>query len=96
MNLHGCKFQANHDVICTVLDKDEATLMHLGTKLPYALNRTGLTTWFLLKDGCALDAIVERLQEEFDIEREKLRKDVVNFIEDLLSYKLIVATGSDR
>lgn len=91
MNLHGCKFQVNHNVICTVLDKDEATLMHLGTKLPYALNRTGLRIWCLLKEGCTLDGIVERLQKEFGIEREQVKKDVVNFIRELLSFKLVTA-----
>lgn len=92
MNIAECKFQASREVIDTILDKDEAALMHLGTKLSYALNQTGLRIWCLLKEGRTIDEIVERLHEEFDVEREQARTGVVNFIKELLSFKLIVAT----
>lgn len=90
MNIEKRRFQQNPEVIDTVLDKDEATLMHLGTKLSYALNQTGLRIWCLLKEGCTTHEIVERLYEEFDVEREQARKGVINFIEELLSFKLIL------
>ena len=91
MNIEKYRFQQNPEVIYTVLDKDEATLMHLGTKLSYALNQTGQRIWCFLNEGCAIDEVVERLLVEFDIEREQARKSVIRFIEELLSFKLIVS-----
>lgn len=92
MKREKCQFQQNPKVIYTVLDKDEATLMHMGTKLSYALNQTGQRIWCFLKDCGDIDEVVERLLAEFDVDREQARKNVVQFIDELLSFKLIVPT----
>ncbi len=89
MNIEECRFQQDPDVIYTILDKDEATLMHLGTKLSYALNQTGQRVWCFLKEGSTIEEIIRRLHEEFDVEPEQARKGVVNLLEELLSFKLI-------
>ncbi len=89
MNPEERRFQPNPEVIETVLD-DEATLICLDTKLSYGLNSTGLRIWRFLKQGCAVDEIAEKMHEEFDVERERARKDSVNLIETLLAFKLIV------
>ena len=90
MKREKCRFQQNPEVIYTVLDKDEAALMHAGTKLSYALNQTGQRIWCFLKECSDIDEVVERLLAEFDVDREQARKNVVHFIEELLSFKLIV------
>jgi MoaA/NifB/PqqE/SkfB family radical SAM enzyme len=82
-------FQPNDEVIETVLAKDEGTLIHLDTKLSYALNRTGLRIWFLLKEGYNIDEVVENIHEEFEGDQDRVKKDVVGLIEELLSLKLI-------
>lgn len=84
------RFQSNPEVIDTVLDENEATLMHLETKLSYALNGTALKIWGLLKQGRTIDEIAEKIHEEFDVNRERVRKDAIKLIEDLLAFKLIV------
>lgn len=82
-------FQPNDGVIETVLTKEEGTLIHLDTKLSYALNRTGLRIWFLLKEGYYIDEIVQRIYEEFEVDRDRVKNDVVGLIEELSSLKLI-------
>jgi len=90
-----CRFRPNRDVIDTVLGDDEATLMFLDAKLTYALNRTGLRIWRLLKEGRTVGQIVEGLYEEFDVEREQAKENTLNFIEELLAHKLIVAVNRE-
>jgi hypothetical protein len=82
-------FQPNDEVIETVLAKDEGALIHLETKLSYALNRTGLRIWFLLKRGYNIDEIAEKIHEEFEVDRDRVKKDVVGLVGELLSLKLI-------
>ncbi len=84
------RFQSNPEVIDTVLDENEATLMHLETKLSYALNGTALRIWGLLKQGCTIDEIAEKIHDEFDVRRERVIEDATKLIEDLLAFKLIV------
>ncbi len=90
MIVEHLRFQSNPEVIDTVLDENEATLMHLETKLSYALNGTALRIWSLLKQGRTIDEIAEKIHEEFDVNRERVRKDAKKLIEDLLAFKLIV------
>ena len=82
-------FQPNDKVIETVLTKEEGTLIHLDTKLSYALNRTGLRIWCLLKEGYGAHEIVEKLHEEFEVDRDRVKKDVASLIEELSSLQLI-------
>jgi len=83
------RFQQSPDVLYTALDDDEAALMHLGTELPYALNKTGILIWGLLQDGCSEDEIVQVLATGFDVEPGQAREDAAGFIRELLSFDLI-------
>jgi hypothetical protein len=71
-------------------------LIHPETKLSYALNRTGLKIWHLLKEGRSIEEMVEKLQEEFEVNLDQAKRDVVNLIQELLSLKLILASNKDR
>ena len=45
--------------------------------------------WFLLKEGYNIDEIVQRIHEEFEVDRDRVKNDVVGLIEELSSLKLI-------
>ena len=89
MSLQNRRFRLNPEVIDTFLQKDEAALIHLGTKLTYRLNQTGINIWCSLREGCTVPEISKRLHEEFDVEPELAAKGVLNFIEELLFFQLI-------
>ena len=95
MRLEDCKFQQNPDVLFTCVESDEAALMHLGTKLPYVLNKTGICIWHSLEHGCSVDEIVQRLVKEFDAREEQATRDVLAFLEDLVSFDLVVMIGRE-
>lgn len=94
-DVNGSTFQPNQKVLETILAKDEGLLIHPDTNLSYALNRTGLKIWGLLKEGRRIDEIVEKLQEEFAVDRDRAKKEVVNLIRELLSLKLISTSSKE-
>ena len=94
-NINQSSYQPNQELIETVLAKDEGVLIHLDTKLSYALNRTGLRIWFLLKEGRNFDEIIEKLHEEFEVDRDQAKKDVFNLIQELLARKLIIPSNKE-
>ena len=74
----------------SVFDNNEySVLQHLGTKMYYSLNETGLRIWQSLNDGLTLNEISERLQDEFDVTPEKAKESVVNLIDELVAEKLV-------
>jgi len=93
--INGSSFKPGPEVIETALSRDEGALIHLETKLSYALNRTGLRIWSLLKEGNCAHEIVEKLHEEFEVDRDRLKKDVVSLIEELELLKLIIPSNKE-
>jgi len=90
-NRNPPRFRQHPDVIETPLDRTEAALIHLGKKLPFHLNHTGLRVWRLLKQGRTIEEVVDALDREFDIDPNDVRKDVAAFVEELLTHGLVVA-----
>ena len=41
----------------------------MGTNQIYDLNRTGYRVWQLLQEGSDVDAISDRIREEFDVDQ---------------------------
>lgn len=82
------------EVVITELESKEAVLLHLGTKMYFTLNETGLRIWQMLNSGLTLGEISERLLKEFDVSSEKARGSVLNLIHELIQEKLVkVADG---
>jgi hypothetical protein len=83
------KVRPDPDVVLTELEDKEAVLLHLGTKMYYSLNETGLRIWQMLSLGLTLGEISGRLQSEFDVAPEKANESVINLINELISEKLV-------
>lgn len=47
------------------------------------LNSTGKMIWLGLQEGLSEDVIVERLQEQFDVDSEKAAQDTRSFIQQM-------------
>jgi hypothetical protein len=85
------KVQPAPDVVVTELENKEAVLLHLGTKMYYSLNETGLRMWQILGSNLTIEEISERLQGEFDVTPEKAKESVINLINELITEKLVKA-----
>ena len=56
----------------------------------YTLNEVGAVVWRLVADGAPLSEMVDRVAQEFEVDRERARADVVGFLEGLLERGLVV------
>jgi hypothetical protein len=63
---------------------ETAVLVHLGSNRIYELNDTGARIWELTADGATVDALVDRLQREFDVDRHQLATEVAVIVDDLV------------
>ena len=77
------------DVIITELEGKEAVLLHLGTKMYFTLNETGLRIWQMLSSGLTPEEISKRVSGEFDVSPEKAIESVLNLIDELIREKLV-------
>jgi len=83
------KVKLDSNVVLTELENKEAVLLHLGTKMYYSLNETGLRIWQMLSLGLTLGEISERLQDEFDVTPAKVQESVNCLIGELITEKLV-------
>lgn len=72
---------------------DTTVLLDVNRGMYYTLNEVGGRIWELLGEGVAVPAIVERLQEEYDVAAETLVTDATGLIDRLLRVKLIRPAG---
>ncbi|MGQ3685926.1 MAG: PqqD family protein [Candidatus Loosdrechtia sp.] len=77
------------DVVITELEDKEAVLLHLGTKMYFTLNETGLRIWQMLNSGLTPEEVIERFLSEFDVSPEKARESILNLVNELIREKLV-------
>jgi len=83
-------FAPHPQVLLTELPDGKAVLLHLGTKVYYTLNSTGLVVWRALAAGeRRADAIVAQLVEGFDVTDDRARGDVAKVLSDLREARLL-------
>ena len=67
----------------------ETVLLDLASEQYFGLDEVGTRVWQLLKEGQSLDAMLEVLLEEYEVERERLEADVRALLESLIEAGLI-------
>jgi len=68
---------------------DEGFIFNPTTGESWTTNQTGLFILKLLKEGLAEGEILNKLVEEFEIDKDTAYRDLTDFLEKLRSYKLI-------
>ena len=63
---------------------ETAVVVHLGSNRIYELNDTGARIWELASEEATLDGLIDRLQREFDVDREQLASDVAIIVDDFV------------
>ena len=63
---------------------ETAVVVHLGSNRIYELNDTGARVWELASDGVTVDALIDRLQHEFDGDRSQLAAEVAGIVDDFV------------
>jgi PqqD family protein of HPr-rel-A system len=70
---------------------DEGFIFDPETGSSYTVNKTGLFIIKLLKEGKNEEDIVKALTEEFEIDEDEAKRDLVDFLEQLRLYGLVEA-----
>lgn len=68
---------------------NEAVLLDPASGSYYGLNEVAARILDLAREETTIDQIVDRLLDEFDVERQRLAADVVIFVKDLEARGLI-------
>lgn len=82
------RLRRRDDSIATEID-GEAVVMSLATGRTYGLDKRGSRIWALLEQPATVDALVQKLLEQYDTTAESCRVDVIAFAEKLLALGLV-------
>ena len=72
----------------------ECVILNLDTESYFGLDHVGTRMWLTLTRTDSIDAALEELQQEFDVEPSRLREDLENLLSDLLEQGLLVKSGA--
>ena len=74
----------------------EIIILDIGRSLFYGVNEVSAEIWRGIAAGLCVDAIVEGLSQEFEVDLEVLQGDTKTFIERLLTKGLITYANPNR
>ncbi len=67
----------------------ESVLLHLNQEVYYGLNETGTRMLSVLGEKANIQAAYEQLLDEYEIEPEKLRHDLLDLVEKCVAHGLV-------
>jgi hypothetical protein len=69
--------------------RDEMALLNVDTGVYFGLDDIGARMWELLAEHGNLQAVAERMEQEYDVTGERLRLDLLRLAEELQAKGLI-------
>ncbi len=90
------------DVVCGSDDvvarevAGEAVLLNLSSGTYFGLNDTGSMFWQLIdEDSASLADICDAIEEEYDVDRADVERDVIALAEELIEHGLIMVEDEE-
>ncbi len=77
------------DVLMQRLPDDESVFLNLATEQYYGLDPTGTAMWAALTETGSVEAALDRLLGEFNVDRDVLSRDLDALVERLVARGLI-------
>jgi len=68
---------------------DEEIILNINKGTYYGLDPIGARIWDLIQDPVTVDALVNRLLEEYDVGREQCLEDVLALLHDMCDEELV-------
>jgi len=78
---------SEENVYCNI--EDEIVILDLGEGIYYGLNPVGARIWDLIQKPKKVSDILEILLDEYDVEEEECKSDLIELLEQLSLKKLI-------
>lgn len=69
----------------------ETVMFHPGNGTYFALGSVGSRVWELLEEPRSVPDLCDQLRTEFEVDEETCRRDVVEFVDQLLDAQLVEA-----
>ncbi|MCX6307170.1 MAG: lasso peptide biosynthesis PqqD family chaperone [Bacteroidetes bacterium] len=82
----------NASIISSKMD-DEVVMMNIEKGNYYGLNPVAAEIWEMLTEPMTVQAICDRLMEEFDVDQDTCQNEVIAYVEKLFNESLIVVNG---
>ncbi len=73
---------------------DEMVILNYSNETYYGLNRIGSRVWDSLTKGNSILDIYEIFRSDFKVPKEKLLRDILNLVEQLLKQGLVTVTAN--
>lgn len=83
------------DVIGNALSERESVMLDIDRGRYFGVKEVGHAIWVQLDQPTSVRDLCRRLLEDFDIDDETCRRDVLHFLEQLLDHELIHANTPD-
>lgn len=77
------------DIVASDID-GEVVMMSIGNGTYYGIDSIGSRIWELIETPCKVSDLIEKLLEEFEVDRPTCEKDVLKFLEELQKNNTIV------
>jgi hypothetical protein len=74
---------------------EEAVLLNLKTELYLGLDPVGTRMWAVLHESASIEAAYEALLAEFEVEPERLRADLDEFLDKLIGQGLVEISAGE-
>jgi Coenzyme PQQ synthesis protein D (PqqD) len=74
---------------------DESVLLHLKHETYLGLDPVGTRMWTLLTSAESIQNAYDTLLEEYDVENGQLRRDLQNFVDQLIENDLILVNAGE-
>ena len=81
------------DVLISNL-QEESVILNLDSERYYGLDSVGARMLSVLTTSNSIEAAYERLTAEYDVDREVLRKDLLELVENLIAQGLLIRDHS--
>ncbi len=68
----------------------EAVIVDPGTSMLYSLNSVATLIWEMSSERTAVEEIVDRIAEEFEVEKSTAEKDCLEFVRDFMDKGILM------
>lgn len=74
---------------------DEAVILHLTDGTYYGLDPVGALVWKLIQEPRPVSAIATAIQDEFEVDADRCRRDLLDLLQDMETAGLLRVQKSD-
>jgi len=71
----------------------EAVLLNLATGTYFGLNEVGARMWNLLLEQGTTEKVIEKMQDEYEVDRERISQDLQGLVENLREKGLVTTNA---